>query len=208
MLYYEQKASRNGFNIIIGVDEAGRGPLAGPVVAAAVWLKSYTFQNKIDDSKSLSAAQREKAFFEIFENAQVGIGIISEAVIDTVNILEATYLAMSSAVHRLIRKFSNQQTPDPQFSSKVCLLIDGPAFKSSLPFTYEPIINGDALSLSVACASIVAKVTRDRILESYDRILPQYGFKQHKGYPTRAHKMAIQEHGLSFIHRRTFQHTL
>ena len=207
-LLYETQAREKGYPIIIGVDEAGRGPLAGPVVAAAVSLKDFKFQNKINDSKILSAQEREEAFFEIFDKADVGIGIINETVIDAVNILQATYLAMTAAIENLIEKFSPDVRQDPALASQVCLLIDGPRFETHLPFKREPIINGDALSISIACASIVAKVTRDRILQAYDKILPQYGFKSHKGYPTLAHKRAIQQHGLSFIHRKTFNSSI
>jgi len=208
MLYYENKADEQGFQTIIGVDEAGRGPLAGPVVAAAVFLQDKNFHNRIDDSKIISKRQREMAFHEIFDKAYVGVGIISETVIDTVNILEATYLAMSMAVGKLMDRFPRSEFNSQKFSEKVCLLVDGPSFKTYLPFHYQPIVNGDALSLSIACASIVAKVTRDRILEMYDQIFPQYGFRNHKGYPTRAHKLAIQRHGLSLIHRRSFNYSL
>jgi ribonuclease HII len=97
---------------------------------------------------------------------------------------------------------------EEEFSKQICILVDGPSFKTELPFHYQTIVNGDALSLSIACASIVAKVTRDRILETYDKVFPQYGFRNHKGYPTRAHKLAIQQHGLSLIHRKTFHHAL
>jgi len=208
MLYYENKARKKGFRTIIGVDEAGRGPLAGPVVAAAVSLKDKNFNSRIDDSKVITHRQRQEAFHEIFDKAYVGVGIISETVIDTVNILEATYLAMARAVDRLIDQLPTSEIADnaqETFLKRTCLLIDGPSFKTHLPFHYQTIVNGDALSLSIACASIVAKVTRDRILETYDRVFPQYGFRNHKGYPTRAHKLAIQQHGLSLIHRQTFE---
>jgi len=211
MLYYENKARKKGFQTIIGVDEAGRGPLAGPVVAAAVSLNDKNFNSRIDDSKVITHRQRQEAFHEIFDKAHVGVGIISEAVIDTVNILEATYLAMSMAVDKLIDKLPPPKVMDntkEEFLKQICILVDGPFFKTELPFHYQTIVNGDALSLSIACASIVAKVTRDRILETYDRVFPQYGFRNHKGYPTRAHKLAIQQHGLSLIHRKTFRHTL
>lgn len=208
MFYHENKAKRNGFQLIIGVDEAGRGPLAGPVVAAAVSLRSKRFQNKIDDSKKISPRQREKAYLEIFEKAHVGLGIISEAVIDATNILQATYLAMTLAVNQLIYKLPETKVQSGNFRDKICLLVDGPSFKTDLPYAYRAIVNGDQLSMSIASASIVAKVSRDRILNSYDRILPQYGFRNHKGYPTLAHKEAIKKFGLSFIHRKTFHYSL
>lgn len=206
MLHYERRAKLKGYTLVIGVDEAGRGPLAGPVVASAVALKDHQFNNKVCDSKKLTAPKREKAFLEIFEKAYVGIGIINETVIDRHNILEATYLAMTVAIRQLMSKVSSPQIHPQNFSKKVLLLIDGPFFKTDLPYSYRTIVQGDNKSLSIACASIVAKVTRDRILKVYDRIFPQYGFHQHKGYPTRKHKQAIQRYGLSMIHRKTFHY--
>ena len=204
MLDFEEKARQKGFQWIIGVDEAGRGPLAGPVVAAAVALQNTRFQSRIDDSKKLTPRQREQSFIEIFENAFVGIGIMSEAVIDEVNILQATYLAMSNAVEQLIDKIPFEVQARNDFPQMVCLLIDGNSFKSDLPYTYQTITSGDGLSLSIAAASIIAKVTRDRILRTYDQIFPQYGLRRHKGYPTLQHKLAIRQFGPSVIHRKTF----
>ncbi len=205
---YENKAAKDGFEIVIGVDEAGRGPLAGPVVASAVCLHRRKFLNKIADSKSISQIQREKAFHEIFKNAEVGIGIVNESAIDSINILNATYHAMTLAVNDLIRRLSKSKSLNNDFAKKVCLLIDGNSFKTDLPYSYKTIVKGDSSCLSIACASIIAKVTRDRILSSYDKIFPEYGFKRHKGYPTKAHRTAIAKHGLSIIHRKTFRHDL
>jgi len=207
MLDYERKAQQEGYSLIIGIDEAGRGPLAGPVVAAAVAFKEFQFENKIFDSKKITHRQREKAFHEILEKAYVGVGIVSESVIDENNILEATYHAMSVAVNQIVDKVSDSIATNKNFNKEICLLVDGNSFKSDLPFRYKTICKGDALSYSIAGASIVAKVTRDRILEIYDQIFPEYGFKRHKGYPTLQHKLAIKEHGLSVIHRKTFKHT-
>ena len=205
LLKFEQQARQQGFRFIIGIDEAGRGPLAGPVVAAAVFLKKHRFQNKIADSKKISPRQRERAFLEILENAHVGVGVMNETVIDELNILKATHQAMTSAVNHLILRLPGNQTEHNRFLSQVHLLVDGNSFKSDLPFSYQTIVRGDDQSTSIACASIVAKVTRDRILLIYDRIFPQYGFKRHKGYPTKDHRKAIQQFGLSPIHRRTFK---
>ncbi len=202
MLNHEDRAQASGFKVIVGVDEAGRGPLAGPVVAAAVSLKRSQFSCPINDSKKMTALQRERAFHEIYENAYVGVGIINEVIIDTVNILNATFLAMDNAIVDLLRKVPSNN----KANENVFLFIDGHLFRSELPYSYETIIDGDAKVLSISCASIIAKVTRDRILDTYDKVFPQYGFKQNKGYPTVAHKRAIKEHGLSMIHRRTFQH--
>lgn len=203
---YEKRIKAKGFNLIIGIDESGRGPLAGPVVASAVALKKVHFHAKIRDSKTISAGRREKAFYEICENAHVGVGIVSESVIDRSNILEATFLAMTNAVEHLIARFSAANNKNNNFERRVCLLVDGSLFNSDLPYAYRTVVGGDKSVLSIACASIVAKVLRDRILNVYDRIYPQYGFKRHKGYPTPQHKQAINTHGYSLIHRRTFKH--
>ena len=203
-LTFEKNALDEGFSFVIGVDEAGRGPLAGPVVAAAVKLSGHTFQNTINDSKKMTPLQRERAFHEIRENSFVGVGIVDEGIIDRINILQATYLAMAAAVRDLTTKFSPANALQPDARKNVCLLIDGNSFKSDLPYAVRTIIDGDALSLSIACASIIAKVTRDKILMEYDKTFPQYGFAKHKGYPTADHKLAIREHGLSPIHRKTF----
>lgn len=202
----EQKIQAQGFNLVIGIDEVGRGPLAGPVVAAAVLLKKRKFRVPIRDSKVMTPESRQEAFHEIFDNAYVGVGVMSETVIDQVNILQATFLAMTNAVRQLILRLSREKEKI-YHPSQICLLIDGNQFKSDLPYAYRTIIGGDAKILSIACASIVAKVTRDRILNMYDQIFPDYGFSQHKGYPTREHRMAIQRKGLSLIHRKTFSWT-
>ena len=207
MLRFENKAKKEGYQFILGVDEAGRGPLAGPVVASAVALKTFQFYNKIDDSKKLSAPKREKAFLEIYNNAYVGIGIVNERIIDSVNILEATYFAMSQAIQQLILNIpSNIYKRKIQKNTNILILVDGNKFKTDLPYSYQTVIKGDMLSLSIACASIIAKVTRDRILRIYDQVYPEYGFSHHKGYPTKAHKNAIKNYGLSFIHRKSFKH--
>lgn len=200
---YEHEVKRQGFNLIVGVDEAGRGPLAGPVVAAAVALKKNKFLTPIRDSKQMTPQARQEAFHEIFDNAYIGVGIISEVVIDRINILQATYAAMTNAVAQLILRLHRREKKQHE-PSHVCLLIDGPQFKSDLPYAYKAIIDGDEKVLSISCASIIAKVTRDRILKMYDQIYPLYGFRQHKGYATLEHRNAIDRHGFSLIHRRTF----
>lgn len=204
----EDKTRKAGFNLIIGVDEAGRGPLAGPVVAAAVALQESDFSVPIRDSKQLTHLQREEAFHEIQQKAHVGIGIISESVIDHANILQATFFAMHNAVQNLTRRLPVKQTSHENFNRKVCLLIDGNCFKSDLPYHYRTIVRGDEDVLSISCASIVAKVTRDRILNVYHQIFPGYGFDQHKGYPTIEHKQKIRLLGLSLIHRRSFRYQI
>jgi len=205
MLYYETQAHHKGLRFILGVDEAGRGPLAGPVVAAAVCLRQFDFQCSIDDSKKMRPQAREVAFHEIFEKAYVGIGIISEAAIDMINILNASHMAMEMAVGQLIRHMPQEITSKEAFDRQTLLLVDGNIFRSQLTYSYQTIIGGDGKSLSIACASIIAKVYRDHILNAYDKIFPQYGFAQHKGYPTKAHRLAIKRHGACIIHRRTFQ---
>ncbi len=203
-LNHELEAERKGFRLILGIDEAGRGPLAGPVVAAAVALKSSQFSIPVDDSKKLTPQKRESLFQEILAQAYVGVGVMNENVIDEYNILRATFMAMETAVYQLLSKLPPDDFKAEDFSKQICLLIDGNQFKTELPYVYETIVAGDSLSLSIACASIIAKVTRDRILKVYDRIFPQYGFAQHKGYGTLQHRQAIQRHGLSSIHRRSF----
>lgn len=205
MLTHEHQAKRDGYEFIIGVDEAGRGPLAGPVVAAAVLLHNTSFQNKIRDSKKLSSVQREKAFHEIQDKADIGIGIMSESVIDRHNILQATHEAMVMAVDQLFYKINRIKRLPEDVYRKSCALIDGNSSPADMPIACRTIIKGDNASLSIACASIIAKVTRDRILDTYDKIFPQYGFSRHKGYPTAEHKEALRQHGFSLIHRRTFQ---
>lgn len=201
---YESEANKDGFAFVIGIDEAGRGPLAGPVTAAAVLLKEKHFQKRIDDSKKLSATERVEAFHEIYQKAYVGVGIMSESVIDRNNILEATYLAMHNAVVDLID--GHPECNNDSFLKNVFLFVDGNRFKSELPYSYKAIVDGDQHVLSIACASIVAKVIRDRILQTYDKIYPQYGFKSHKGYSTIEHKRAIRRHGLCLIHRKSFSY--
>lgn len=197
MLYYERKFKKRGCRLIIGVDEAGRGPLAGPVTAAAVTLKRFRFKSRIDDSKKLSPFQRERAFAEIIKKSIFGIGIIDERVIDRVNIAEASRMAMEVAVAGLIERLESGQKED------IHILVDGDV-KLEIDFPYTNIIKGDSKSKSIACASILAKVTRDRIMSLCDKIYPQYGFVKHKGYPTREHRNALRKFGPSSIHRKSF----
>ena len=181
-----------GIERVAGVDEAGRGPLAGPVVAAAVVFRPGAWIDGVDDSKKLTARRREELFDRICGDAlTVGVSIVGHDVIDTINILEATMQAMDEAISRL--------SPLPGY-----LLIDGPRFHaSSIPT--KPIIDGDANCFSIAAASIVAKVTRDRIMLEMDSRYPQYGFAKHKGYGTREHLEALRKFGPCEIHRLTFR---
>jgi len=191
LLRHEKRLSRSGYRLIAGVDEAGRGPLAGPVVAGAVILKGLDFKSRIDDSKKLSAKAREKAYKEISEKAIIGVGIVDERAIDKINIYRATIKAMQSAISNL--------EVDPDY-----VIVDG-RVKLSVKYPVKCIIRGDQASLSIAAASIIAKVTRDAIMLQYDRLYPQYGFARHKGYPTKFHKSALKEHGPSPIHRRSYK---
>ena len=191
LLQYEVQAEESGFKIIAGIDEAGRGPLAGPVVASAVILKRTDFVERIDDSKKLSPGQRLRAYHEILNKAVIGTGIISNEIIDEINIYKATLMAMEEAVLNL------KVSPD-------YILIDG-NMKPKVACHSLSIIKGDSKSLSIASASIIAKVTRDNIMMEYDKSYPEYGFARHKGYPTKEHIKRIREYGLSPIHRRSFR---
>ena len=204
LIEFDLKAKANSFRFLFGVDEAGRGPLAGPVVAAAVCLRETLFKNRIDDSKLLSSQQRRKAFDEIFEHAWVGIGFMSEAVIDEVNILRASHLAMTAAVKDLVAHLPGELTKADKFIGSVKVVVDGNSYRGNIPFLTQTVIQGDGKSLSIACASIVAKVYRDSLMEKFDRVYPGYGFSRHKGYPTAAHRDAVKRLGHSPIHRRTF----
>jgi len=190
--FFEKKATAKGYKEIAGIDEAGRGPLAGPVVSAAVILSPAFSVAGVIDSKKLSAKKRVQLYQEIYSQAvSVGIGIVDPVEIDRINILQASLLAMSMATNNL--------RPQPE-----CLLIDGP-FRIPSHLPQNPIARGDTLSVSIAAASIVAKVTRDRLMEKYNEYYPQFGFSRHKGYPTRTHKEAIRKFGYCPIHRRTFK---
>ena len=189
---FEKEATQKGCKLIAGIDEAGRGPLAGPVVSAAVILATTFHDPEITDSKKLSPKKRERLFNKIYNRAvAVGIGIVDPVEIDRINILQASLLSMAMAVENL----------DPQPDH---LLIDG-TFPISSELSQQPITKGDALSISIAAASIVAKVSRDRLMQIYHHYYPQFDFPKHKGYPTRAHKEAIREFGFSPIHRRSFK---
>lgn len=191
MLLHERKLNNSGYTRIAGVDEAGRGPLAGPVVAGAVILKDFKFKERIDDSKKLSAKKREKAYREIFKKSIVGVGIVDEKTIDDINIYQATKKAMQLAIANLGVR------PD-------YVIVDG-KMKIATKCPLRCIVSGDSKSLSIAAASIVAKVTRDRLMVGYDLVYPQYGFARHKGYGTKLHIEALNNHGPSPIHRNSFQ---
>lgn len=181
------------YSYICGIDEAGRGPLAGPVVAGAVILPKECFIEYLNDSKKLSEKRREALFDEINERAlAVGVGIVSPQVIDEINILNATYEAMRQAIHNL------DVTPQ--------MLLCDAVHIPDINIPQVGIIKGDAKSISIAAASIIAKVTRDRMMYDYDKMYPEYGFAKHKGYGTKVHMEALRTYGLCPIHRTTFIH--
>lgn len=189
---YEKELWKNGINLIAGMDEVGRGPLIGPVVTACVILPKDFVLEGLTDSKKLSEKKREEFYDYIMEHAiSVGIGMMDENVIDEVNIYEATKLAMYQAVEK------SKVKPEH-------VLIDAMKLdKLEMPST--SIIKGDAKSISIAAASVIAKVTRDRIMIELDKWYPMYGFKSHKGYPTKKHIEAIKEYGLIDGYRKTFK---
>ena len=189
---FEKKVIGKGFSVIAGIDEAGRGPLAGPVVAAAVILDRSFRVSKMADSKQLTPKRRNEVYDIIYRKAvSVGIGIIDPCEIDRINIFQAALAAMAVAVKNL--------NPRPLY-----LLIDG-KFPIYCDLPQEAIVKGDTLSISIAAASVVAKVTRDRLMEQYHDLYPQYGFDCHKGYATAAHRRAIRDFGPCPIHRYTFR---
>ncbi len=190
-LFYENKYISQGKNLICGVDEAGRGPLAGPVCAAAVIMPEGLIIESVNDSKKLTAKKREK-LFDIIKNEAIcySVAFVSASEIDEINILNATHLAMTRAVEGL------EKAPE-------VVLVDG----NSLPKWYynsEAIVKGDAVCHSIACASILAKVSRDRLMLLEAEKYPQYSFEKHKGYGTKVHTQAIKEYGPCPIHRKTF----
>ena len=188
---WEQKAKEQGYSLVCGIDEAGRGPLAGPVYAAAVILPGGLELPGLNDSKKLTEKKREELFSLICEKAVAyGIGCASEQEIDEINILQATYLAMRRAVEEL---------PVPADYA----LVDGNRMPP-LAIPGETIVKGDASSASIAAASILAKVSRDRVMKMMDEVYPQYQFAKHKGYGTKLHVEMIREYGPSPIHRKTF----
>lgn len=191
MYKYEHELNNKNITLIAGIDEAGRGPLVGPVVAAAVILPFNYKNNEINDSKKLSEKKREELFDIINKDAlSIGISIINNKIIDEINILNATKLAMKEAINNLNIK--------PEH-----ILID--AVKLDIDIPSQSIIKGDAKSISIAAASIIAKVTRDRIMINLDKQFPEYGFKKHKGYPTKKHLENIEKYGILDNYRFTYK---
>ena len=189
---HEDELRKKGFKTICGIDEAGRGPLAGPVVVASVIMTEESFIEGINDSKKISEKKREKLYDQIIEEAiSYGISIIGQEEIDEINVLNATKRGLTDSLKELKVK------PD-------LIIVDALAHIDTLGIPYESIIKGDAKCYSISAASILAKVTRDRIMREWATIYPQYGFEQHKGYGTAKHISAIKEYGACPIHRKTF----
>jgi ribonuclease HII len=191
MLAFEKQLYVNNITYVAGIDEVGRGPLAGPVVAAAVILPMNAKIEGLNDSKKIPKSKHQEVYNRVIETAvSYGVGIVSSDIIDEINILEATKLAMKAAVGEL--------NPQPEH-----LLVD--ALKLPLPIPQTDIIKGDAKSMSIAAASIVAKVTRDRIMADYDQQYPGYGFADNAGYGTKTHLEGLENLGITPIHRKSFE---
>ena len=189
---YENDLRNKGYKYICGIDEAGRGPLAGPVVVASVIMPANSIIEGVNDSKKVSEKKREKLYDLILEEAiSYGVGIIGQDEIDEINILNATKKGLTMSLQEL--------TPKPDL-----IIVDALTHIDTLGIPYESIIKGDAKCYSISAASIIAKVTRDRIMREWDKVYPQYGFAQHKGYGTSAHINAIKEFGPCPLHRRSF----
>ena len=189
---HEQAARQSGFLRVAGIDEVGRGPLAGPVMAACVILPDGFCLDGINDSKKLTERQRERAEVRIrAEAVAIGLGIVEPETIDRINILRATHEAMSLAYHQII--------PSPD-----CVLIDGLPVRDFPCPHQQALVQGDSRSVSIAAASIVAKVARDRLMCAYDLVYPEYGFAGHKGYGSAKHLAALRQHGPCPLHRRSF----
>mgnify|MGYP006070582207 CR=1 FL=1 len=198
----EKDLYNKGFELICGIDEAGRGPLAGPVVVAGVIMPKDSMIEGVNDSKKVSEKKREKLYDLILEEAiGYGVGIIDQKEIDEINILNATKEGLTRSIKELEKNLkengSGYEKPDVIFVDALTKIDT-----DSIP--YKSIIHGDALSYSIAAASIIAKVTRDRIMRQWDEVYPQYGFAKHKGYGTASHIQAIKEYGICPLHRLSF----
>jgi len=223
----EKELWEKGYQIVIGIDEAGRGPLAGPVVAAATMLRNFQFPisnfqsnpndsisknlDLIRDSKKLSEKQREKVFDFIHEHFWVGVGICDHHTIDRINILEASFLAMKKAVGELLRimnqelRIKDEEKMPLIHDSNFIILVDGNKLIPNFSHEQRAIVGGDKIVKSISAASIIAKVTRDRMMLEMDAKYPAYGFDAHKGYGTKFHMEMIHLHGPSSIHRQSFE---
>ena len=198
----EEEFYERGVTSIAGIDEAGRGPLAGPVVVACVVMPRDSMIEGVNDSKKVSEKKREKLYEQITEEALgLGVGIISQEEIDRINILNATKEGLTAAIKEMEKDLQEKQRG---FEKPEIILVDALTKIDTDHIPYKSIIKGDAKSYSIAAASIVAKVTRDRIMRAWDEVYPMYGFEKHKGYGTAAHIAAIKEYGLCPLHRRSF----
>ena len=198
----EEEIYSKGASSIAGIDEAGRGPLAGPVVVACVVMPRDSMIEGVNDSKKVSEKKREKLYEEIINEAiGYGVGIISQERIDNINILNATKEGLTTAIKEMEKDLKEKNRG---FEKPDIILVDALTKINTDHIPYESIIKGDAKSYSIAAASIIAKVTRDRIMRQWDEVYPVYGFAKHKGYGTAAHIQAIKEYGLCPLHRRSF----
>lgn len=199
----EELYMQKGLKTIAGIDEAGRGPLAGPVVVACCLMPRNSMIEGVNDSKKIAEKKREKLYESITEKAiSYGVGIIGQTEIDEINILNATKKGLTKAIHEMEEKL--KQKPELGIIKPDAILVDALTKIDTDGIPYQSIVHGDAISYSIACSSIIAKVTRDRIMRQWDEIYPQYGFAKHKGYGTAAHIQAIKEYGLCPLHRRSF----
>lgn len=199
----ENKWYQKGIELIAGIDEAGRGPLAGPVVVACCIMPKHSLIEGVNDSKKIAENKREKLYEQITSEAiSYGVGIVGQSEIDQINILQATKKGLTIAIQEVEKQLQEkknifQKKPD-------LILVDALTKIDTDGIPYQSIIHGDAISYSIACSSIIAKVTRDRMMRKFDEVYPQYGFSKHKGYGTAAHIAAIKEYGPCPLHRKTF----
>ena len=198
----EEGLYAQGITSIAGIDEAGRGPLAGPVVVACVVMPRDSMIEGVNDSKKVAEKEREKLYEQIIQEATAyGVGIISQEEIDKINILNATKAGLTMAIMEMEKDLKEKER---NFEKPEIILVDALTKIDTDHIPYRSIIKGDAKSYSIAAASIIAKVTRDRIMREWDEVYPMYGFGKHKGYGTAAHIAAIREYGLCPLHRRSF----
>lgn len=196
----ETEFYKKGIKLIAGIDEAGRGPLAGPVVVACCIMPENSMIEGVNDSKKIAEKKREKLYDEITNEAiSYGVGIINQTEIDEINILQATKKGLTIAIKEAEEKLKQKSLEKPEV-----ILVDALTKINTDGIPYKSIIHGDAISYSIACASIIAKVTRDRMMRQWDEVYPQYGFGAHKGYGTAKHIQAIKEYGPCPLHRKTF----
>ena len=198
----ERSLYEKGIKSICGIDEAGRGPLAGPVVVASVIMPQDSMIEGVNDSKKVSEKKREMLYEKIIEEAVAyGVGIIGQEEIDKINILNATKEGLTTCIKELEQDLKNKKR---DFEKPDIILVDALTKIDTDGISYQSIIKGDAKSYSIAAASIIAKVTRDRIMRQWAEVYPEYGFEKHKGYGTAVHIAALKEHGACPLHRKTF----